>query len=538
MPKFCPNCGSKLVYERAKFCSECGFRLSPPEDKEELEDLVEDIEEEVKIRIEKPIYDLGKKLEEFVEKILNVQGFKTNCRVRLSGKSGAKHEIDILAEKKTPKRKLILAVECKNYSRPVPIKDIRDFVDKLRDLRIPTGIFATASYFSKDARQYAESHGIELWDAEKLKEKIFYLSVGRLETGKSFILEEATPLKVDYEKAISLSIKNPELVEEISSKLIWKPYYVISYSLRAYRRDPTKRIHEFKDSGDCIVEATEGKVIGFINTPKIELKSLAKSIGILEKTEDDILVKQLKIDTIKNLKVSYSKFYEIKKIPANISYSVAKKIAMRAIKERNIRTIQYEVKKRGRDEFDFDFFDREIREYKYVPKNKDIVIKSIRLVYVPKWEIQLGSGDHIYYREILASSGDIITDTIASCPDHVFKKWKRTIAVCSICGKALCEEHIFQCPVCGAWLCEEHGVRCKSCSRVYCNEHITKTCALCDSPVCDECAILCPICERVYCKEDVVKCDKCGEMVCKSCSVVIKKFFRTKYICKICAEKG
>ncbi|RLG59194.1 MAG: hypothetical protein DRN95_02625, partial [Candidatus Hydrothermarchaeota archaeon] len=96
MPKFCPNCGSKLVYEMAKFCSECGFRLSPPEDKEELEDLVEDIEEEVKIRIEKPIYDLGKKLEEFVEKILNVQGFKTNCRVRLSGKSGAKHEIDIL----------------------------------------------------------------------------------------------------------------------------------------------------------------------------------------------------------------------------------------------------------------------------------------------------------------------------------------------------------------------------------------------------------------------------------------------------------
>lgn len=44
-------------------------------------------------------HELGVKLENFIERILQAQGYTTKCRVRLQGKSGATGEIDIVAKK-------------------------------------------------------------------------------------------------------------------------------------------------------------------------------------------------------------------------------------------------------------------------------------------------------------------------------------------------------------------------------------------------------------------------------------------------------
>ena len=59
------------------------------------------------------IYNLGVKLEELVEKILKKKDYSTQRRLKLKGKSGALHEIDVFGKRKNKS----LAVECKNYEQ-------------------------------------------------------------------------------------------------------------------------------------------------------------------------------------------------------------------------------------------------------------------------------------------------------------------------------------------------------------------------------------------------------------------------------------
>jgi len=73
-------------------------------------------------------------------------------------------------------------VECKNYAdnRAVGMEDLRNFQQKLTDLKIPNGLFVTNVRFSSQAEYYAEAKGMEVWDGHELREKFFSLTIGRL----------------------------------------------------------------------------------------------------------------------------------------------------------------------------------------------------------------------------------------------------------------------------------------------------------------------------------------------------------------------
>jgi len=71
-PKFCPNCGVKLVAQR-KFCSECGFSLKDVFKPEVAEEPLTEPQEEVEIDYN----ELGNKLEMVVEEIFRERGYKT-----------------------------------------------------------------------------------------------------------------------------------------------------------------------------------------------------------------------------------------------------------------------------------------------------------------------------------------------------------------------------------------------------------------------------------------------------------------------------
>jgi DNA-directed RNA polymerase subunit M/transcription elongation factor TFIIS len=119
--KFCSECGSELLVGPTKFCHNCGTNLWYT------------INDSERREIEQPnIYSLGVKLEQMVEQILKTRGFSTERRLKLTGESGATHEIDVLAKRETD----VLAVECKNYceARTVGIKEPRDFQSKIQDL--------------------------------------------------------------------------------------------------------------------------------------------------------------------------------------------------------------------------------------------------------------------------------------------------------------------------------------------------------------------------------------------------------------------
>ena len=147
MAKFCPECGTPLPSQDHKFCPECGFKLDGISQIDEKKDEKLDTTKKTPF-----IYDLGERFEQVVEAIFQGRGFKTIRRQRLKGKSGTINEIDVLAQKGPQK----IAVECKNLSSPVGQSLVRDFIQKLEELDISKGYFASNSELTSGASRLAE----------------------------------------------------------------------------------------------------------------------------------------------------------------------------------------------------------------------------------------------------------------------------------------------------------------------------------------------------------------------------------------------
>ncbi|OYT41670.1 MAG: hypothetical protein B6U78_02645 [Candidatus Aenigmarchaeota archaeon ex4484_224] len=104
----------------------------------------------------------GKLFEDLVEEIFKNQGYQTKRNLILEGKSGAKHEIDILAIKGKKK----IAIECKyrENEEKVGKSEFATFLLKLDDLEIKEGYLVTNSYFSDNVLLLAKKYKIKLID--------------------------------------------------------------------------------------------------------------------------------------------------------------------------------------------------------------------------------------------------------------------------------------------------------------------------------------------------------------------------------------
>lgn len=87
--------------------------------------------------------------------------------VKLVGKSGQAHQIDVYWEYEIAEVKHKVAIECKNYKNTVPIGKVRDFYGVLVDLHNVAGIMVTKVGFQKGAKGYASYYGINLKELRK-----------------------------------------------------------------------------------------------------------------------------------------------------------------------------------------------------------------------------------------------------------------------------------------------------------------------------------------------------------------------------------
>ena len=524
MPIFCPNCGSKLQIPNPNFCSGCGLSL-----KKEAE-----IEEEPK-KIGFSIQELGRMLEETVEKIYAAKGYKTERDKKIKGESGERHEIDIIAKKGSR----ICAIECKNYANPVGIEHVRNFHDKLMDISADwNGVFVSFSGFTEPAENYAEKCNIQRMDRDELAVKFLAISVGRAAyatQGSTITLENAMPLKVDFSEATKIDLKNKEKISLAEKPVLsYHPYFVVLYSYYTKFKDPTRNVHTFKDAGEVFVDGLDARVLNppptkALGTMKRTLKLIASKKERKENQRNKKLFQELRNRTsIREYDITVKQDYRVQNVEPVVNKRSIIKAAVEYIREKNIITVKYTTKEQ---EEKIIVVHKTVR---HVPKRSDINIKSITLVRVPKWHITFEAVNKIYSRERLAHSGTILEDTLKGCPKHRVLK-KGSIAVCEICGQALCEEHVFQCPICGKWLCEEHGAFCGNCGRLFCNEHIATTCVICGKPLCSDCKIICPICRQEYGKKHSVRCDECSREGCPNCAES-RGLIRKKYICKDCLK--
>lgn len=82
--------------------------------------------------------------------------------VKLKGTSGQEHQIDVYWEYELAGIKNKVAIECKEYSKPLPIGKVRDFYGVLTDLRDVKGIMVASNGYQKGAKDYAQTYGINL----------------------------------------------------------------------------------------------------------------------------------------------------------------------------------------------------------------------------------------------------------------------------------------------------------------------------------------------------------------------------------------
>ena len=82
--------------------------------------------------------------------------------VKLRGKSGLNHQIDVYWEYNKDGIVHRVVIECKNYSYGVSIGKVRDFYGVISDLEDVKGIMVTTVGYQKGAKQYADHYGISL----------------------------------------------------------------------------------------------------------------------------------------------------------------------------------------------------------------------------------------------------------------------------------------------------------------------------------------------------------------------------------------
>jgi len=458
---FCFNCGRELPTPEAKFCPNCGQPQFNPKDNKSSPviqspqtvpnmvapppQLGEENFEQSKPRA----YLLGVKLEETVANIFEKMGYTVQRRVRPATKTGATAEIDILLTRGNRR----LAVECKNYdeSRAVGVSELRNFRNKLEDTGIMSGVFVTTTVFTGDAEQFAESTGIELWDKEKLLEKFYAFAIGRI-VNPGMVNDPVLPIVCNFDCASTISLRNPQSVRLFSKVLLYHPYYLVKYRLRMTRKDPGGSLHKFGDEGLAIVDALDGEIINREKSVFGALSGLFKSKEErVESKEDRLVTKDLLEIIPRRESVLRTSDYEVNVAEPEVSDNMAVRIVRGYVIDKNTQSIAYEPKGKSGDSL---FSVLEKPSIKVVPKPGEIEIRGVKLVYVPKWDLQYESGNATFQRSILASSGAIIEDGLAKCRKRELLR-RPAIAVCDICGIPLCEKHVYRDGE--RWVCEDHA---------------------------------------------------------------------------------
>ena len=82
--------------------------------------------------------------------------------VKLKGKSGFEHQVDVYWEYEKDGEMHRVAIECKNYNQKIPIGRVRDFFGVLYDVSNIKGIMACKEGYQDGAKKFADHYGISL----------------------------------------------------------------------------------------------------------------------------------------------------------------------------------------------------------------------------------------------------------------------------------------------------------------------------------------------------------------------------------------
>jgi hypothetical protein len=155
----------------------------------------------------------------------------------LEGKSGSRHEIDVLGEKHDQLSTFRVAVECKAWSQPIEKDVVAKFDWVLKDLGMREGIIVALGGMRSGAATAARELGITLWGPEEIEERLGSVATADLVTSSP--AHEATGLNVEataadadeYFRRTTRGTLGIGAEEVVWTSLVWMPVAIVQLAL-------------------------------------------------------------------------------------------------------------------------------------------------------------------------------------------------------------------------------------------------------------------------------------------------------------------
>ena len=117
------------------------------------------------------------------------------------GKSGARHELDVVATKSDGLTTFTMVVECKAWESPIDKDIVYKLAGELSELGAAKGVIATLSGWTVQASQAAAQSSIDLWGPDELTSMMGDLSMHDLHRGSAPLVASGLPFTISNQTA-------------------------------------------------------------------------------------------------------------------------------------------------------------------------------------------------------------------------------------------------------------------------------------------------------------------------------------------------
>lgn len=124
--------------------------------------------------------ETGRRLEQEIAAFFTAHGYATACNQVIEGRSGGRHEVDIVAEKSDALTTYRVAIECKAWQTPVEKDVIAKAHYVVADLGLSKAIVVSLAGCRAGAERAARELGVEIWGPDELRRHLGEAAVSAL----------------------------------------------------------------------------------------------------------------------------------------------------------------------------------------------------------------------------------------------------------------------------------------------------------------------------------------------------------------------
>lgn len=205
-------------------------------------------------------YAKGQALERQIADLFTRNGYEAELNVVRNGRSGAPHEIDVLARRSDQLTATSTLLECKAWSEPISKEVVAKTSLVMRDVGVNHAIVVALDGWTTGAADTAREVGVELWGPDELAERLGHHALSGL---RSAPVVEAQGFECTVEPAQAEQLIRKEAggilglgrKRVASFGLLWIPWHLlqlgISYEKRGFRtRTVSRRVWNMYDALD------------------------------------------------------------------------------------------------------------------------------------------------------------------------------------------------------------------------------------------------------------------------------------------------